>query len=88
MRKLSLIVLLIFSQFTNAAEGDPTDQDSDLQEAAQVEPDSNQEIQEGDSEAVIIDITDEFDRISEAVINDILKDIPFSGGGADFPVDI
>ena len=83
MRKLSLIVLLIFSQLTNAAEDDPTDQDSDLQEAAQVEPDSNQEIQEGDSEAVIIDIidiTDELDRI--------LKDIPFSGLGSNFPIDI
>jgi len=68
MRKLSLIVLLIFSQLTNAAEDDPTDQDS------------NQEIQEGDSEAVIIDITDETDRI--------IKDIPVSGLGAPFPVDI
>ena len=80
MRKLSLIVLLIFSQLTNAAEDDPTDQDSDLQEAAQVEPDSNQEIQEGDSEAVIIDLTDERDRI--------IKDISVSGLDADFPVDI
>jgi hypothetical protein len=80
MRKLSLIVLLIFSQFTNAAEDDPTDQDSDLQEAAQVEPDSNQEIQEDDSEAVIIDLTDERDRI--------IKDNSVSGLDAAFPVDI
>ena len=80
MRKLSLIVLLIFSQLTNAAEDDPTDQDSDLQEAAQVEPDSNQEIQEGDSEAVIIDLTDERDRI--------IKDNSVSGLDAAFPVDI
>ena len=56
MRKIPFFVLLRFCQLTNAAENDPSVQDSDLQEAAQVETGSSQEIEEDGSDLAAVKI--------------------------------
>lgn len=88
MRKLLLFALLSFCHFTNAAENDPPTQDVDLQEAAQVEPDSSEEAQEGDSDLVAAEIFDTNEDEEESSTRFIPTEEISQDFGVSFPVDI
>ncbi|MBL4582228.1 MAG: hypothetical protein JKY29_10450 [Gammaproteobacteria bacterium] len=88
MRNLLLFTLLSFCQFVNAAENDPSAQDSDLQEVAQVEPDSSIEPQEGGSDLTAAEISDTNEDKEESLVRFIPTEEISQDFGVSFPVDI
>lgn len=88
MRKLLLFALLSFCQLTLAAENDPPVQDSDLQEATQVEPDSSIEVQEDGSDLVAAEIFDTNEDEEESSVRFIPTEEISQDFGVSFPVDI
>ena len=88
MRKLLLFALLSFCQLINAAENDPPAQDVDLQEAAQVEPDSSIEAQEDGGDLIAAEISDTNEDEEESSVRFIPTEEISQDFGVSFPVDI
>lgn len=88
MRKLLFLALISFCQFTNAAENDPPAQDVDLQEAAQVGPDSSIETQEDGSDLIATEILETNEDEEEDSARFIPTEEISQDFGVSFPVDI
>ncbi len=88
MRKLLFFVLLSSCQLTNAAENDPSVQDSDLQESAQVETGSSQEIEEDGSDLAAVKILNTNEDEEESSVRFIPTEEISQDLGVSFPVDI
>ena len=89
MRNLLLFALLSFCQLTFAAENDPPAQDSDLQEAVQIESEPSQETQEDGSDLIAAEILDTNENEDEeSSVRFIPTEEISQDFGVSFPVDI
>jgi len=88
MRKLFLFALLSFCQLINAAENDPPVSESDLLEAAQIEPDSSIETQEELGDLLAAEILDTNEDEEESSARFIPTEEISQDFGVSFPVDI
>ena len=88
MRKLLFFVLLSSCQLTNAEENDLSVQDSDLQEAAQVETDSSEETKENGSDLAAVKILNTNEDEEESSVRFIPTEEISQDLGVSFPIDI
>lgn len=87
MRKLLVLLLISFCQFTMAAENELLPQDAETDEA-QIEAGSNENTPDDGSDLIIADIAETNDAEEEASVRFIPTEEISQDLGVSFPIDI